>query len=219
MVDGDLVPGIRPRAYKNGKCIKDLYILTSNGQNEAQLLKNQSFSTNADFDNWVSVTFLYTSRQQHDHIISALYLPIYNGSHVYIHDYERNEPARKDFLISCNIYSIARAYNNQTHIYIFGFPPAIHPQDLAYTYYATGAIPEFFTALVVTLQSYITGLNLTGNLNSNPSLPYFRLSLNEAMPSNLQRKASSRLRPMPSVRDLNFGLPETTFQRWNELAT
>ena len=171
VVDGDLVPDTPPRAYVNGKFIKGLSFLASNEQNEARLLGNQSIATNADFNNWVSVTFPYATTQQRKYIINTLYPPVYDGSHTYINPYERNELATKEYLISCNTYSIARAYNYQTHNYIFGFPPAIHSQDLAYTYYPTGAIPDFHTDLAITLQKYITGFVLTGNPNSDPGIP------------------------------------------------
>ena len=173
IVDGNLVPDIPSRAYNDGKFIKSLSFLASNEQNEARLLGNQSVSTNADFDNWVSVTFPYTSPPQRSYISNTLYPPVYDGSHTYTNPYERNQLATKEYLISCNTFSIARAYNYQTHNYIFGFPPAIHSQDLAYTYYPTGAIPEFYPSLAVTLQSYITGFVLTGNPDSNPGLPDF----------------------------------------------
>ena len=171
VVDGDLVPDIPPRAYNNGQFIKSLSFMDSNEQNEARLLGNQSIATNADFNNWVSVTFPYATPAQRKYIIQTLYPPIYDGSYTYINPYERNELATKEYLISCNTYSVARAYNYQTHNIIFGFPPAVHSQDLAYTYYPTGAIAQFFPNLAVTLQKYITGFVLTGDPNSDPGIP------------------------------------------------
>ena len=172
VVDGDLVPDIPPRAYKNGRFIKEtLSFLVSNEQDEARFLGNQSISTNGDFDNWVSATFPYATHQQRDYIINDLYPPIYNGSFTYINPYERNQLATKEFLISCNTFSIARAYDYQTHNYIFGLPPAIHSQDLAYTYYPTGAVPNFDPSLAIAIQRYLTNFILTGNPNSDDGLP------------------------------------------------
>ena len=174
VIDGVLVPDIPPRAYNNGKFIKEnLSFLISNEQNEARLLGNQSVTTNKDFDNWVSVTFPYATLQQRDHITETLYPPIYDGSHTYTSPYERNQLATKEYLISCNTFSIARAYDYQTHNYIFGLPPAIHSQDLTYTYYPTGATPDFYPNVAIAVQSYITGFVLTGSPNGNAGLPNF----------------------------------------------
>ena len=48
---------------------------------------------------------------------------------------QRSDLAIKEYLGSCNTISIANAYGNQTHNHIFGIAPAIHAQDLAYTFY------------------------------------------------------------------------------------
>ena len=164
-VDGDLLPDIPPRLYNEGRFIKNIDMMASHNADEGRLFSNQSAKTNADFDNWVYVNFPSASSELTSYIINDLYPPRYDGTLPYTSPLERLELATKEYLFSCNTYSIARAYNYTTHNYIFSVPPAIHAQDLAYTYYPSGATPDFYPALAEALQGYIAQFVLTGDPN------------------------------------------------------
>ena len=174
-IDGDFIVDLVPRSYSRGKYVKGLRFISSHNQNEARFLGNQTIKTNQDFDNWVYVNFPSAPKAIQQEIISHLYPPIYDGSLPYKTPQQRSDLAGKEYLISCNTVSIAEAYENRTHNYIFDIPPAIHAQDLAYTYYPNDPTPDFFPEIAVTLQKYLTNFVRTGNPNKKglPKWPLY----------------------------------------------
>lgn len=171
-IDGDLIQDIVPRLYNQGKYVKNIKLIAANNQNEARFLGNQTINTNADFDNWVYVNFpsAITSIQQQ--IINQIYPPIYDGSLPYTTPQQRSDLAVEEYFTSCQTVGIAEAYGNQTHNYIFGIAPAIHAQDLTYTYYPSGATPDFYPKVAVTLQDYLVNFVLPGNPNKKGLSPW-----------------------------------------------
>ena len=179
-IDGNLLLDILPRSYNEGKYIKDLSLITSDNRNESRFLGNQSIKTNADFNNWVYTNFPSASSNIKSYIINDLYPPKYDGSLPYTSPQQRSDLATTEYLISCNTISIANAYNKQTYNYVFSIPPAIHAQDLAYTYYPTGTTPGFYPEIAIALQGYLTQFVLKGNPNGNrlPNWPTFSQQAN-----------------------------------------
>lgn len=174
-VDGDFIPDLVPRLYSRGKYVEGLRFITSDNRNEMRFLGNQSIKTNADFDNWVHVNFPSTPKNIQQEIIEKIYPPVYDGSLPYKTPQQRSDLAGKEYLISCNTVSIAEAYKNRTHNYFFDIPPAIHAQDLAYTYNPNDPTPGFYPKVAVTLQKYLTNFVLTGNPNKKglPKWPIY----------------------------------------------
>ncbi|KAL8642971.1 MAG: hypothetical protein Q9228_000416 [Teloschistes exilis] len=171
-VDADFITNILPRSYSQGKYVKTLELIAANNQDETRFLGDQSIETNADFDNWVHVNFPSAPSDVQDEIINRIYPPVYDASSPYATPQERSDLAVKEYLISCQTVSIANAYKNQTHNYIFSIAPAIHAQDLAYTYYPNGATPDFYPNVAVNLQRYITNFVLTGEPNKDGLPPW-----------------------------------------------
>ena len=173
VVDEDFLLDILPRLYSEGKFVKNISIIASNNQNEARFLGNQSIKTDEDFDDWVYLNFPSASAHIQNRIISTIYPPDYSGKQPYRTPQQRNDLAVKEYQISCNTINIANAYKNQAHNYIFGILPAIHAQDLAYTYAPNAATPNFFPQIATDLQKYLAHFVLTGNPNQNglPSWP------------------------------------------------
>ena len=171
-IDGDFLTDILPRLYNNGMYVKNVTLITSNNEHEARFLGNQSIKTDADFENWVYTNFPSASTAIQNQIIHQIYPSNSNGSLPlpYRTPQERNNLATKEYLISCNTVSIAEAYGNKTHNYIFGIPPAIHSQDLAYTYYPNTPTPGFYPEVAGTLQGYLTNFVISGDPNG-PGLP------------------------------------------------
>ena len=174
-IDGNFVVDSVPRSYRRGKYVKGVSFIAAHNQNEARFLGNQRIKTDQDFDNWVYVNFPSAPKAIQLEIISRVYPPIYDGSFPYKTPQQRSDLAVKEYLISCNTVSIAEAYENRTHNYIFDIPPAIHAQDLAYTYNPNDPTPGFFPKIAVTLQRYLTHFVLTGNPNKKglPSWPLY----------------------------------------------
>ncbi|KAL9101699.1 MAG: hypothetical protein Q9163_003064 [Psora crenata] len=171
-VDGALLPDIPSRLYNEGRFIRNIDMMAAYNANEGRLFGNESVRTDADFEHWVYATFPSAPPEVVSYIINHVYPPRYDGSLPYTTPLGRVELASKEYLISCNSYSIAQAYQYQVHNYIFSIPPAIHAQDLAYTYYPTGATPGFYPDIAVDLQGYLTQFVLTGDPNRRGLPPF-----------------------------------------------
>ena len=172
VIDGDFLLDILPRSFSAGKYVKDIALIVSHNEDEARFLGDQNIKTNADFDNWVHVNFPSANASIQGQIISEIYPPIYNGSLPYVTPQQRGDLAAKEYLISCNTVSMVNAYQRKTYNYIFGVEPAIHAQDLAYTYYPNGGTPGFYPEIAVTLQNYLVNFVLTGNPNKQGLLSW-----------------------------------------------
>ncbi|KAI4166703.1 MAG: hypothetical protein LQ343_007826 [Gyalolechia ehrenbergii] len=175
IIDGDFIVDLLPRAYRRGKFNKNLSVITSDNENESRFLGNRSIKTNADFDNWVQVNFPSAPGSIRQQIINQIYPPIYDGSLPYTDPQQRSDLAVNEYLIKCNTISVAEAYGNQTHNYVFGVPPAIHAQDLAYTYSPNAPTPGFFPTIAANLQVYLVNFVLGGDPNGKglPGWPVY----------------------------------------------
>ena len=80
--------------------------------------------------------------------------------------------------ISCNTDYLNRAYGGKTYAYRFSVPPALHGQDIAYTFYNgpnSSEIPGLEIpdqSIAEALQKYIVSFTATG-VPSSKNLPVF----------------------------------------------
>lgn len=137
VVDGDVFLDIPPVSYSNGEFVADVSMIAAYNDHESRFLGSQTINNSADFNNTVYTVFPSTPISITDLIINTLYPPVYTKSSQSQSPQSRNDLLITEYLISCNAIAIANAYDNQTHNYRLSIPPAIHAQDLAYTYYPT----------------------------------------------------------------------------------
>ncbi|KAI4091038.1 MAG: hypothetical protein L6R37_007804 [Teloschistes peruensis] len=102
-----------------------------------------------------------------NHITQVLYPPIFDGTHGYTTQAERNNLTIAHAVIVCN----ARP-NIPVYTYEFAVPPATHGADLAYTFYDAGPSEKINTTIAAILQRYILEFTKTGQPNSQ-GLPRF----------------------------------------------
>lgn len=76
---------------------------------------------------------------------------------------------------TCSTNYLARAYSNKTYNYYFTVPPALHGDDIAYTYFNGPAADVKNDTLAVTMQEYFTNFAITGNPNGRgvPEFPQY----------------------------------------------
>lgn len=85
---------------------------------------------------------------------------------------------------SCNTYYLDRAFQNQTFAYQFSVPPALHGQDVPYTFFNGPDTMVASDTTAVALQEYITSF-VTMGTPSGPNLPMFPLYGNSSQILNL----------------------------------
>ena len=138
------------------------------------LFTPQNDTTDASYDEFLKITFPYSPQSALDHISQVLYPPVYDGTYDYTTPLGRLTLTVAEQHVVCNPYFLARAYDNTTHNYIFSVPPALHAEDLSYSFYNGLANQEPPTNTVVgeDLNGYITHFALSGDPNS-PGRPPF----------------------------------------------
>ena len=75
----------------------------------------------------------------------------------------------------CNTYYLDRAFGNNTYAYQFSVPPAIHGQDVPYTFFNGPSSSVTSDQAAAALQQYITSFAINGAPSGNMSLPMFSI--------------------------------------------
>ncbi|TKA42681.1 hypothetical protein B0A54_07524 [Friedmanniomyces endolithicus] len=77
-----------------------------------------------------------------------------------------------ELIFTCNTFYLDNAYGNKTFSYFFTVPPALHGEDIPYTYF-NGPSPSVLSPpIAIALQEYITHFAETGSPNE-AGVPYF----------------------------------------------
>lgn len=69
------------------------------------------------------------------HIANKLYPPVFDGSMGYTNQVGRTALTVGEATFVYNAFAMDRAYANETFAYLFNIFPALHAQDVAYTFY------------------------------------------------------------------------------------
>ena len=150
--------------------------------------------SDAQFKAFVAESLPAASPQVQGAVTSVLYPPVYDGRFGYKNDFERVVVAVSEFVVNCNTWFLATAYQNATKGYQFSVPPALHGQDVGYTFYAGSTkavvdVPEGITNVTValTLQKIITSFTKTGDPGSLPGGLAFPTYTSAGLVANLNQ--------------------------------
>ena len=132
------------------------------------------------------------------YISNVLYPPVYDGSQPYRSPQERLRLTTQESVIACNAVAMGKAYNTTAFNYNFGLPPAIHSQDLLYTYNKGGSVSvngtsDFDTTISIDMQKAFTQFTITGNPNG-PGLVEFPLYDNGSQVLNFSPSGPQQIR-------------------------
>lgn len=95
---------------------------------------------------------------------------------------------------SCNSNYLGRAYGYATYNYLFSVPPALHGQDVSYTFY-NGPDPLVIAdPVAVALQEYITAFAQTGTPNEPGVVPQFDIYGTDSRVQNLNITGIDQIR-------------------------
>ncbi|KXH60254.1 hypothetical protein CSAL01_03074 [Colletotrichum salicis] len=106
--------------------------------NDSLFFGSFNITDDADYREWMSSILPGASADWIDYMATDLYLPILNGSYGYTDHISRTALTMQDLLFRCNGLALARALNGTTHQYEFGVFPAMHAEDVAYTFSDNG---------------------------------------------------------------------------------
>ena len=199
--DGDYVPDLAGRLFKQGRFDHTLSVMTGHNQDEASpFVPNALVTNDSAYEAYLKslITPLATNASALHYITQVLYPPIFDGSQGYTDQIERNNLTVADSFV-CNSRFINQAnFVSPTYAYEFSAPPAVHGTDVAYTFYDFGPAPGVNTTLAEIMQGYLTRFVETGQPNA-PTLPIFH----PARPGlTVQNLGNDFVGPMPDERGI-----------------
>lgn len=68
-------------------------------------------------------------------------------------------------MISGNTFYLDKAYGNKTYAYFFTVPPALHGEDIPYTFFNGPSASVLSAPIAIALQEYLTHFAETGSPN------------------------------------------------------
>ena len=135
VVDGNFVPNLPGQLLLDGDFHRVEVMVGHNGE-EGLPFTSQITQTDDGFEAFVLQCLPTLTADQIEYVINVLYPSVYNGSTPYPY---QNPVGRGALFVGdvvvCNTNYLNRAFNNQTYVYEFNIPPAVHGQDLVYTFY------------------------------------------------------------------------------------
>ena len=137
-----------------------------------------NIKTDAAFNKYLSnELFAHMPRRALDHVIHVLYPPKYDGSKHYKNVQERLGLLISEAFIGCSAHSVAQ-HTKDSWGYIFDIPPALHGEDIAYSFFTPGAkSPDVeYKSTAKGMQRYLASFVKAGNPNSDdlrPAVPEY----------------------------------------------
>ncbi|KAI4731725.1 carboxylesterase family protein-like protein [Aureobasidium sp. EXF-10728] len=185
-VDGDFVPALPGQLLARGQYDKNVSVMTGHNADEGLLFTNPFINNDTALNTFLTTSFpaLTYMPEKLNYITQTLYPPIFDGSQAqnYTSQIARVSAILSEAIFTCNAVWLNKAYNNQTHAYLFDVPPSIHGQDIAYTYYNGNGSASAGTGgtsfgvqnvpVALAMQEYITEFAKTGNPNIRGA-PFF----------------------------------------------
>jgi carboxylesterase type B len=184
-VDGIFVPALPALLLNAGAFAKDVQVMVGHNANEAPGFTPPKTGANYSSEEialFLPATFVGIQDAVVDTIIEDVYPEIYDGSQPYRDSLHRVMLLISDSGFTCNTYYLNKAFKNLTYAYEFQVPPALHGQDVRYTFYDGGGdnpSQGLIAAIAEVHQAYIVNFALSGNPNG-PDLPVFPMQGNNA---------------------------------------
>jgi acetylcholinesterase len=170
VVDGNFAPLQPGQLLAQGRFDKDVRVMVGHNANEGALFTPPFLRSDDTLTTQLRSAFPYAPQSSVDYISNTLYPPIFNGSYPYRDQYSRGSFIIAEGIFTCNTNYLSTAYGNQTYSYLFAIPPAIHGQDIPYTYYTGGALSPTDVAnrtVALALQQFITSFAENGRPAAN----------------------------------------------------
>lgn len=180
---GSYVPDLPGRRLADGLFDPKLHVMVGHNANEGLLFTSPDENSTSTIKE--ALTIALPSLNEHkdvlDHIVDDLYPEPSSKTASTLGYYDQTGRAAlliADLVVNCNTFYMNKAYKNQTYAYLFSIPPALHAQDLFWTYYsgAGQAQPQNASVslafggvtapdIAIALQSYLTSFAMQGGPN------------------------------------------------------
>jgi carboxylesterase type B len=196
-VDGYFVPLLPGQLLAQGRFDKNLKLLIGHNLNEGLLFTSPFITNQSTYAQSLQVALPDISSSVLNYVDTVLYPPVFTGQYGYFDQTSRAALTIAELVFTCNTFFLDLAFGNQTYAYRFSISPALHGQDLEYTFYNDGGLqpPDLATlkfgllnvTVALALQDWIVTFTRDG-VPSNPDvrgIPKFTLYGPNAMIEDL----------------------------------
>ncbi|KAN0102190.1 acetylcholinesterase precursor [Hyaloscypha variabilis] len=167
VVDGDFVPLQPGQLLAQGKFDKDVRVMAGHNADEGPYFTPPYVQSDEALESHLRTVFKATTQQAIDYITQTLYPPVFDGSLPYRDQYSRGDLIISEAIFTCNTNYLMTANGNKTYSYLFAVSPALHGQDISYTYF-TGGAPSGYplgasnVTIATAMQQFITSFAKNG---------------------------------------------------------
>lgn len=142
VVDDTFVPALPGQLLQQGKFDRNLSLMVGYNADEGLVFTSPDSRNSSWLAKLLKMEFPEIKPSVTKFITQKLYPPVYNGTYGYANSIQRTSTLMADMIFKCNVDYLNHAFKNQTFAYEFSIPPAIHGQDVLYTYYSNGTLPH-----------------------------------------------------------------------------
>lgn len=164
-VDGGFVPDLPGKLLLEGKFDRRLRVMVGHNANEGLIFTSPYIRDNDDYAQYLRNNLPGITDEALELITTRFYPPVFDGSKGYRDQLQRTALTVAESIFNCNTFYLSRAYNNETFSYIFAVPPALHGQDVPYTFFDENAPNpgnQIDEDVALALQEFITSFAETG---------------------------------------------------------
>lgn len=166
---GSYVPDFPSRLISQGK-FHNVSLTVGHNSDEGLLFTPPIVQKQSEFVLAIQTIFPTANASTISYITDVLYPPVYNGTYSYTSAIGRTAQVISDFLVGCNANSLASALT-PGYAYLFSVPPALHGEDVPYTYFngdtstSDDGLPVNST-VARAFQGYLTNFAMNGKPTS-----------------------------------------------------
>jgi carboxylesterase type B len=144
--------------------------MTSHTSNESIPFVPTTIATSDDLTAYVLQALPAASAETVNYLLDTLYPDVLDGTYPWYSEFGRAAQMATDLNFACTTNYLAKAYNNETHNYVFAYPPGYHASDLAYTFFNGDTVTlndglAVNATLAYELQDYIMQFVKSGDPN------------------------------------------------------
>ena len=183
-VDGTFVPDVPGKLLLEGRFAKNLTVMVGHNADEGLVFTDPRVSNDTALAALIKFKYPLITDAVLAYLLTTLYPPIYDGSYGYTSAFTRTVVILSESAFTCNTNYLDQAYNNATYAYQFSVPPALHGDDVPYTFYNGPSSDVVAQPIAMALQAYLTYFAKNGMPNG-PAVPYFPLYGIDATEQNL----------------------------------
>ncbi|KAL1966185.1 hypothetical protein VTN77DRAFT_4737 [Rasamsonia byssochlamydoides] len=185
VVDERFVPSLPGDLLWGGGFDRNVEVMVGHNADEGLTFTSPNTTTESGILDSLQTVFPDMMSSVVRYILNDLYPPVFNGIYGYTDLVGRASLIISDFAFQCNTDYLNRAFNNRTYSYMFSIPPALHAQDMPYTFFNGGPAPSVKnTTVALVMQDYITSFVESGTPRSSLG-PMFPQHGDEALLVNL----------------------------------